>query len=198
MNTLPRKTRCHYCGEEIDEGTTKCPYCGEWLVAQEQQVEHVKEPPAELEVEAAEPSEPVARRRGGLSSTVIIVVLVIIAFVTNPSKTEHKSEVRTALTDCVRDYAESSLQGEDAFTSFLGNAMLSSDFLVQTIMNQFLTIEIDNYGVCSLGYIKSKENGKSKLVSIAAFGKVFMLTDFADIGKQLKENDADDASDSGN
>lgn len=186
MNTLTQRDRCHYCGEQIDEGTTRCPHCGHWLVAREQQPE--EEACAEQQNEHEETGKPTGRHRGCLTYFLIILILVIVAFVTNPSKREHKEEIRSSIIEVVRDYADDKLQQKDAFTSLLGSVMLSSDFLVQTIMNQFLTIDIDNYGLFSLGYIKAKENNKSKLISIAAFGKVFMLTDFTDLQKQINES----------
>lgn len=124
-----------------------------------------------------------------LIAIIIAIFIFAIAFFTVPSEIEHRKEVKDNITELARVYAKEELRSQDDLSFFLGSMVLESDAIMETLVDKYITIDINNYGIFSLGYIElpDEEEGKH-LVSIGCLGKVFFLADYKDVFKHKKNN----------
>lgn len=177
MTGFYKSKHCHYCGGEVDEGAMKCKHCGEWLVPPEERVTLT-----DSEQPSGVASKPKGNHgRGCLLAVVVALALALLAFFTMPSEKEHRQEIKSSITEMARDKAQETLKGESRAVSMLASLVLNSDAIVQTVLDQVLTIDIDNYGLFALGYVSQRGSDSKHLVSIALFGKIFLLSDYGDI-----------------
>lgn len=96
-----------------------------------------------------------------------IVAIVVVMFITCPSDGDHRREVRALGEKTVKLYAA---KQNNIIVS--GMAMTFGDDLVDMIISQLL--EVDNYGVVSIGRLENPKNpSKSQVISVGVFGHVF-------------------------
>lgn len=117
----------------------------------------------------------------------ITFLIVVVALFTMPSEMEHRKELKTNITEYARTYVNKELRKQDNLSFFLGSLVMSSDAIVQAAIDRFVVIDIRNYGIFSLGYVELElpdEDYQKHLVSVACFGKVFILADYKDFDKK--------------
>lgn len=115
----------------------------------------------------------------------IAILIVVVALFTMPSETEHRRELKTNIAEYARTYVNKELRKQDNLSFFLGSLVMSSDAIVETVIDRLVVIDIRNYGIFSLGYVELPDKDeKQHLVSIACFGKVFFLADYKDFEKE--------------
>lgn len=127
------------------------------------------------------------RHRGCIILSIIVVLFMVVALLTVPSEMEHRKELKGNIAEYVRNYANEELQKQDGLTFLLGNFMMKSDVIMETLIDRFFVIDIKNYGLFSLGYITIANKDESHLVSIGALGKVFCLLDYKDMHENMQE-----------
>jgi len=112
----------------------------------------------------------------------ILVAVIIAAFVSNPDEQQHrdaaKAKFKTILENTMSEYGL-----EKNILTTLGFD-IGDRFVDETIKNY---ISSDNYFVCST--TKFNFDGKSSVIGIGAFGKVWISTEVDQVIKEeLKKN----------
>lgn len=122
-----------------------------------------------------------------------IIALVIVMFITCPSDGDHRREVRQLGEKAVKMYAA---QQDNVLIT--GMTFAFGDDLVDMVISKLL--EVDNYGVVSIGRLENPRNpAKSQVVSVGAFGHVFtaspeeLMEGLANKLKSVKENALNEA-----
>lgn len=121
-----------------------------------------------------------------LIAIIIAIFIFAIAFFTVPSEVEHRKVVKENLTELARVYGKNELRSQDDLSFFLGSMVLESDAIMETLIDRYIAIDINNYGAFSLGYVEMPENEEKHLVSIGCLGKIFFLAEYKDVFKQDK------------
>ena len=164
------KRQCPNCHEWINIKAKKCKYCGVWLgqdTREEQQNETSED---------NEDGEYISYAWRCLKNIVWIVILLTVAWLTLPSDIEHKRILKEDVRECVKDFAREYFDNQDALTNILGNAVMNSktlsDGVADAIIKQRFTLNVKNYKIMSLGYIRDKSTGQEAIASVAVFGIV--------------------------
>lgn len=115
--------------------------------------------------------EQLPQKRGGSHKKLyfiigIVAVVVALLVVTCPSRESH----REAVKDVVREAIGKEIGGDKNTWSMIGAFFAGS--LMNTVVDNML--EVDNYGVCSVG--RTHVGGKSKTLSFGILGHVFTFS----------------------
>ena len=155
--------KCPYCGETILAEAKKCKHCGEWL----------------SDEYAGSQSDD---GNGGSfwGKAISVILFLIIAFYTLPSDGDHLMRLKNATREAAVSNAYVGLEEEGALVQALGQSILGTDALMDTLVSSQYSFKIINLKDISIGYIQEKETGEKQLGSIAAFGIVLPLVDFDD------------------
>lgn len=123
----------------------------------------------------AEPSKPEKSRGGSGCGTKLLLALLIFVIlggvlaVTCPSRQDHKDAVSLSTRQWVGDKLDAIAQNNDLLSIFTGAVEWISGQGIDFVIDQYL--DVDNYGVCSIGRVNLGE--KSKVVSVGVLNHVF-------------------------
>ena len=113
---------------------------------------------------------------------IIVAVVVIVAKFTVPNEEKHYQVARQKLSSVVSQ----KLSSVDGVQEMINDQGVDIRELIQVAMKQ---MEVKDYFVCNVGRVTY--NGSTYPLTIGAFGKVFMLTDYKDAvkdaGKKVDE-----------
>lgn len=120
------------------------------------------------------------------SKLITVVIVLVIALLTVPSKKRHLSKLRSYTSEFLMENSYEGLtSGSEMFAAaVVANSMIESAETWDLLMKEFsLSLEVKNYGVLSVGYIKFGGTGKRKIGSVALFGTVIPLVKYVKLNK---------------
>lgn len=104
-----------------------------------------------------------------------VALFVLLLFITCPDKSRHKEAIMKEVKEAVR----TEFSSDDGVIGMFGN-MLTGGIIGIAIDN---TLDVDYYGVCSVGRIGLDD--KSKVVSFGILGHVFTSFDSDDLKEKI-------------
>ncbi len=110
-----------------------------------------------------------------------LIALLAVAWATLPSDARHLRELRADLREHAKELGRDYLSQEDTQTAFLGNLLLDSGLIGNSLIDAAIETRFDlsvrNYAVVSFGIVRDRQSGREAVASIALFGTVVPLTD---------------------